>query len=241
MFNWWTIPSKPKFYLLNFLRFFSLLGLLFVFITNLLVLVEDIKAVKAPIDKDHEDCDYLENSGVPNQPAGEFRAFLSIALNLIQCIVFIIAELNCNLLKPVFPCLATDGLVAVGTLEVLLAVQVMSHFLDNFGVVACFFLFVAGLMNMFTMPMDHPKSYRSIAAWKNIRMGRAPSVSVGRDVHSVMTEKGFGRNGSNQSHTSSPLLPAPAVLSRKTTGSNNEGNPPTYYRPPSFGYSSYEK
>jgi hypothetical protein len=114
------------------------------------------------------------------------------------------------------------------------------------------------------MPMDHPKSYRSIAAWKNIRMGRAPSVSVGRDVHSVMTEKGFGRNGksdsslalksfllmqfpfnpgSSQSHTNSPLLPAPAVLSRKTTGSNsnNDGNPPTYYRPPSFGYSSYEK
>lgn len=54
-----SIPSKPKFFLLNALRGLSMISLLFVFIANVVIMVDDIKALQSK-DPDAEECDYLE-------------------------------------------------------------------------------------------------------------------------------------------------------------------------------------
>jgi len=226
-----SLSPKPKFFLLNALRFLSLISLLFVLIANCIILMEDAKAVHAPVDKDHEDCDYVENSSVPNQSAGEFRAFFSLSLNLVQILVFMLAEVEFprSFFKNWIPCLYNESLVALGVLEVLLAAQMMSHFLEMFPLVACFFLLIAGLLNISTMYVHEPKSSRSWGAWRDIKGGMAPSSmypphSGPRYVGDSASEKGFARHASNLSH-GSPALPHP-VLSRDASLVTRL--PPTY-------------
>lgn len=56
-----SLSPKPKFFLLNALRALSMISLLFIFIANIIILAEDVKAVRSNThDKDHEDCDYVE-------------------------------------------------------------------------------------------------------------------------------------------------------------------------------------
>lgn len=73
------------------------------------------------------------NSGVPNQPAGTFRAFLIIALNIVEVIILFLAETGfpASFFKNWIPCLDNEhSLVGLGVLEVLLAAQMMSHFME---------------------------------------------------------------------------------------------------------------
>jgi hypothetical protein len=240
-----SIPSKPKFFLLNALRFFSMLSLLFVFIANIIILAQDVEAIReARHDKEHEDCEYIEGSSVPNQPAGNFRAFLSIALNLLQCIVLFMSETGFPawFFKNWIPCLDNEhSLVGVGVLEVLLAAQVMSHFLDPFPLVACFFLLIFGILNICTMYVDRPRFFRSYAFWKGnpgnntpkmMESGRSPRQfsNYGSGPGSVFNEKdhpehegaagyGFARNES--------------ILSRSVSShSHGRANSPPTYSPP---------
>ncbi|KAG8760107.1 hypothetical protein FRC14_004093 [Serendipita sp. 396] len=167
-----SLASKPKFYILNVLRAFSLLSLLFVFIANLVILAEDVRALRQPVDKDHEDCEYIEGTSVPNQPAGNFRAFLSIALNLVEVVILVLAEIGFpeSFFKNWIPCLDKEhSLVGVGVLEFLLAAHFASQFLDTFPLVASFFLLIAGILNISTMYFDRPKFFRSYTFWKGSR------------------------------------------------------------------------
>jgi hypothetical protein len=128
-----SLASKPKFFLLNALRGLSMISLLFVFIANIVIMAQDIQAINHGLDKDHEDCDYYDNSGVPNQPAGTFRAFFIIALNIVEVIVLFLSETGfpASIFKNWIPCLDNEhSLVGLGVLEVLLAAQMMSHFME---------------------------------------------------------------------------------------------------------------
>jgi hypothetical protein len=69
---------------LNVVRFLSVVSLLLVFSSSIFVMVNDIRAVNhfmAARDVDMEDCDYIENSTVPNQAAGVFWAVLNVSDN----------------------------------------------------------------------------------------------------------------------------------------------------------------
>jgi Fe-S-cluster containining protein len=230
-----SLASKPKFFILNALRAFSLLSLLFVFIANIVIMAQDIQALKHNAhDTDHEDCDYIEGSGVPNQPAGNFRAFLSISLNIVETLILILSEIGfpASFFKKWIPCLDNEhSLVGLGVLELLLAAQMMSHFMETFPLVACFFLLIAGIFNICTMYFDRPKFFRSYAFWKSSRavndlksvesgasriyssphnrtVSAAPSIFTEKEHSSpVQAPYGFGRQDSGEPILSRPLSP----------------------------------
>jgi len=201
-----SLASKPKFFILNALRGLSMISLLFVFIANIVIMAQDIDALRHGISKDHEDCDYFDNSGVPNQPAGTFRAFLIIALNIVEVIVLFLAETGFPawFFKKWIPCLDNESsLVGLGVLELLLAAQMMSHFMDPFPLVACFFLLIAGILNILTMLMDRPKFFRSYAFWKGAR----PAADT------ATMESGHSRAFSHSQY--GPASAAPSVFTEK--------------------------
>jgi hypothetical protein len=180
-----SLASKPKFFLLNALRGLSMLSLLFVLIANFVIMAQDIQALKHEShDPESEDCDYIEASSVPNQAAGTFRAFFIIALNLIEIIVLFLSETGfpASLFQKWIPCLDNEhSLVGLGVLQVLLAAQMMSHFLEPFPLVACFFLLIAGFFNIFTMYFDRPRFFRSYEFWKGARAdNQVKSMESGR-------------------------------------------------------------
>jgi len=206
-----TLNQTPKFILLNALRGLSMISLLFVLIANIVIMAQDIQAIQHGVtDKNHEDCDYIENSGVPNQPAGTFRAFFIIALNIVEVVVLFLSETGFPpaFFKAWIPCLATESsLVGVGVLEVLLAAQMMAHFLDSFPLVACFFLLIAGFFNIFTMYFDRPRFFRSIHFWRTRALpGQTATM-----------ESGVSRQYSQQSHHA-PTSAAPSIYTEKEHG-----------------------
>jgi len=220
-----------------------MISLLFVFIANIVIMAQDIQALHQGVDKDHEDCDYIDNSSVPNQPAGTFRAFLIIALNIIEVAVLFLAETGfpASFFTNWIPCLDHEhSLVGLGVLEVLLAAQMMSHFMDPFPLVACFFLLIAGLFNIFTMYFDRPKFFRSYLFWKGARpAGQTATMESGGSrafsaygpasaAPSVFTEKehshdapgyGFARRGDEN------------LVARSMSPPGRATSPPTYSPP----------
>lgn len=243
-----TLNSGPKFFILNALRGLSMISLLFVFIANIVIMAQDIQAIQHGVtDKDHEDCDYIENSGVPNQPAGAFRAFFIIALNIVEVMVLFLSETGFppNLFKKWIPCLESESsLVGLGVLEVLLAAQMMSHFMDSFPLVACFFLLIAGILNILTMYFDRPRFYRTIAYWRSRKAsGQTATMESGLShsysqshraptsaAPSVYTEKehsyGFARHVDDNVLTRS--ISPPSVT---RSGGGRASSPPTYSPP----------
>lgn len=135
-----------------------------------------------------------------------------------------------SLFEKWIPVLHGESLVGLGVLEVLLAAQMMSHFMDMFPLVACFFLLIAGILNISTMYVDEPKSSRSWGAWRDIKGGMAPS-SMYRPRSSnndTLSEKGFGR-ASNQSHGSPNLVTRPAPARSRDSMSTTNSGLPQYY------------
>jgi hypothetical protein len=168
--------SIAKFFLLNAVRGFSMLSLLLVFIANILIMVQDVQAMHhqtnatAVVD---EECEYIGASSIPDQTTGIFRAFLIITLNLIEIVVLFLSETGfpASFFQKCLPCLDNENnLVALGVLQLLLAAQMMSHFLEPFPLVASFFLLFAGLFNLPTIAADRPKYFRSYEFWKSTRV-----------------------------------------------------------------------
>jgi len=185
-----SLASKPKFYVLNVLRGLSMLSLLFVFIANFLILAQDIQALHnethattAAVAED-EECDYVGASSIPNQAAGTFRAFFIIALNIVEIVVLFLSETGfpASFFRKWIPCLDNEhSLVGLGVLQLLLAAQMMSHFLEPYPLVATFFLLFAGIFNILTMYFDRPKFFRSYAFWKGARAdNQVRSMESGR-------------------------------------------------------------
>ena len=75
-----------------------------------------------------------------------------------------------SLFQRVLPILSSDyGVGPIGLLECLLAAQVLSHHVDAFPMVAAFFLFAVGCLNVIVALIfgKAAKTHRSLFSWKN--------------------------------------------------------------------------
>lgn len=170
-------PKALTFYGLNVVRAFSLISLILVFSSTIFVMVNNIKAVNffeanKSGDEDMLDCDYIENSTVPNQAAGVFWAVVASLLIIFQTVCLFLSEIRwpSSFFDRYFPVLGNDfGLGPLGIFQALIATQILSHHVDDFTLVAAFFLFSVGCLNMLLglIFRESAKEKRSITAWKN--------------------------------------------------------------------------
>ncbi|KAF7295620.1 hypothetical protein MIND_01102100 [Mycena indigotica] len=152
-------PQTLVFLGLNAVRVLSIVGLLLVFSSSIVVMVTNIKAVNrfqanriSNSTNDMLDCDYIEGSTVPNQPAGVFWAVVATLLIIFQVIILLLSELSWPMVffDRFFPVLGSNfGLGALGIFQALIGAQILSHHVDDFTLVAAFFLFSIGCLNMF--------------------------------------------------------------------------------------------
>lgn len=138
---------------------------------------------------------------MPNQPAGAFWAILNWLLVIWQAIVCILSEFGWPTVffESFFPILGPDfGLGALGVIQCLLGAAVLSHHVPEFTLVAAFFVFAVGCLNIALglIFRERVKKLRSIREWRDASRevlpttGKHPSaMSVGRNV-SYADEKG---------------------------------------------------
>ncbi|KAI6028588.1 hypothetical protein F5J12DRAFT_806361 [Pisolithus orientalis] len=147
------------FFALNAARVLSIVSLLLVFASSIFVMVTDIEAVNSYESKqssnttnvDLVNCDYIENSTVPNQLGGVFWAIVNRLLIIFQVIILIMSEVGwpMPLFDRFFPVLGSNfGLGALGIFQGFMGAAVLSQHVDDFTFVAAFFLFVVACLNM---------------------------------------------------------------------------------------------
>jgi len=122
-------PRAYIFISLNIIRTLSILALILVFSSNIVTLVHDIQAVNRFMAAkvadtsnnstmtDMLNCDYIEDSTVPNQPAGVFWAVTNRLLIIGQTVVLVLSELGwpASFFTRFFPVLGKEfGLGCVG-------------------------------------------------------------------------------------------------------------------------------
>ncbi|KAH7889494.1 hypothetical protein F5I97DRAFT_538748 [Phlebopus sp. FC_14] len=169
------------FFALNVVRVLSIVSLLLVFASSIFVMVNDIEAVNSfdaakqsgnVTSEDLVNCDYIENSTVPNQIGGVFWAVINRLLIIFQVIILIMSEIGwpAAFFDRYFPVLGTSfGLGALGIFQGLIGAAVLSQHVDDFTLVAAFFLFVVGCLNMLLglIFRESAKERRSISAWRD--------------------------------------------------------------------------
>ncbi|KAF8844554.1 hypothetical protein BDN67DRAFT_943348 [Paxillus ammoniavirescens] len=202
------------FFTLNAVRVLSIVSLLLVFASSILVMVKDIEAVNEfeaanqsgnTTNVDLVNCDYIENSTVPNQIGGVFWAIINRLLIIFQVIMLILSEVGwpAAFFDRFFPVLGTQfGLGALGIFQGLIGAAVLSQHVDDFTLVAAFFLFVLGCLNMLLglIFRESAKERRSITTWRDgpkdaLPTHLPPVANLGRSTTS----------GSAQSYTSSTV------------------------------------
>ncbi|KNZ73754.1 hypothetical protein J132_09656 [Termitomyces sp. J132] len=138
-------------------------------------MVHNIEAVNAFLDhadtSDAQNCDYIEGSTVPNQPAGVFWAVVSSLLIEFQAIILFLSEIGwpAPFFDQYFPVLGQGfGLGALGIFQCLISTQILSHHVDDFTLVSAFFLFSIGCVNMLLglIFRESAKKKRSISAFR---------------------------------------------------------------------------
>jgi len=173
-----TSTRKVSFIGLNAVRALSLISLILVFSSTIFVIVTNIKAVNyfdsqknATDSASLLECDYIDGSTAPNQPAGPFWAVVASLLIIVQTIILFLSE--CGWPTPFFdrffPVLGSNfGLGPLGIFQGLISTQILSHHVDDFTLVAAFFLFVLGCINMLLglIFRESAKRYRSITTWR---------------------------------------------------------------------------
>ncbi|KAF7363968.1 hypothetical protein MSAN_01055300 [Mycena sanguinolenta] len=211
---------------LNAARVLSVVALLLVFSSSILVMVTNIKAVNrfqanriANSTDIMLDCDYIEGSTVPNQPAGVFWAVVASLLIIFQVIILLLSELGwpAVFFDKFFPVLGAGfGLGALGIFQCLIGAQILSHHVDDFTLVSAFFLFSIGCLNMLIglIFRESAKTKRSLRGKRDASKGiiGAGAVAAPQFVNNVFPEKtdhvsfsswkstdkagyGFGRQG----------------------------------------------
>ncbi|EKM52678.1 uncharacterized protein PHACADRAFT_261267 [Phanerochaete carnosa HHB-10118-sp] len=215
------------FYSLNAVRAISIISLLLLFASTIVTMVYDVRAVNAfiaagktetssnstGIDCSVDDCDYIEGSTVPNQPAGAFWAILNWLLVIWQVIVCILSEFGWPevFFSSFFPILGPDfGLGALGVIQCLLGAAVLSHHVPELMLVAAFFVFAVGCLNILfgLIFRERAKRHRSVRAWREAGRDVLPTAATppgmlytGSDASrsgsfsSDKTGLGFGRQG----------------------------------------------
>ncbi|EKM55027.1 uncharacterized protein PHACADRAFT_255338 [Phanerochaete carnosa HHB-10118-sp] len=168
-------PRAYVFIGLNAVRILSIIAMLLVFASSIFVLVNDVEAVnnfmKNASDQDFADCDYIENSTVPNQPAGVFWAVVNRLFIIFQIIVLILSEVGWPLafFDRYFPVLGSGfGLGPLGVFQCLIGATILSHHVDDFTLVAAFFLFALGCLNIVLglVFRESAKARRSFTSWR---------------------------------------------------------------------------
>ncbi|CAE6430599.1 unnamed protein product [Rhizoctonia solani] len=174
---------------LNAVRALSILTLILVFASSIMVMVDDVNAVRRGNDvptgpltdaSGNEfdiECDYFEASTVPLQPAGVFFAILNRLFIIAQCIILVLAELGFpqSFFKNFLPVLGPDhGVGILGAMQVFLGAAVLSHHVPTFALVSAFFLFSIGLLNIILGLVFRSgiHSRRALLSWRN----KAPSA-----------------------------------------------------------------
>ncbi|KAF8163676.1 hypothetical protein B0H34DRAFT_672625 [Crassisporium funariophilum] len=190
-------PRAIQFMGLNAVRALSLISLILVFSSTILVMVTNIKAVNAfEANKGSDsanstmnmvDCDYIEGSTVPNQPAGVFWAVVASLLIIFQTIILFLSEISWPIafFDRFFPVLGSGfGLGALGIFQCLISTQILSHHVDDFTLVSAFFLFALGCLNMLLglIFRESAKSKRSITSWRAEAKGILPTAHDNRPV-----------------------------------------------------------
>jgi len=169
-------PRSYIFVGLNAVRFLSLVALILVFSSSIFVIVKDIQAVNAfqagkRSGLHLEECEYIEGSTVPNQAAGVFWAVLSRLLIIFQTTMLILSEVGwpAPFFERFFPVLGSDfGLGPLGIFQCLIGATILSHHVDDFTLVAAFFLFSVGCLNMLLglIFRESAKRKRALAWWR---------------------------------------------------------------------------
>lgn len=177
------LSSRTIFFFgLNAIRLVGIISLILVFASSILVMVRDVIAVNdflddaktsgTPVDQLLEGCDYIENSTVPNQTGGVFWAVVNQLLIITQVIILILSECGwpMSAFDRFFPVLGSAfGLGPLGVFECLIGATILSHFVDDFTLVAAFFLFSLGCLNILLGLIFgvKAKQKRSVRAWRS--------------------------------------------------------------------------
>ena len=201
---------------LNAVRALSILTLILVFASSIVVMVNDVNAVRrgnetptGPL-KDASgnefdiDCDYFEDSTVPLQPAGVFFAIINRLFIIGQCIILVLAELGfpqsffINFLPVLGP---GHGVGILGAMQVFLGAAVLSHHVPTFALVSAFFLFAVGCLNIILGLVFRSKIHerRAILSWRNKAPALPKHVERAATVASVASDVASSIFGSKKS------------------------------------------
>ncbi|PPQ74785.1 hypothetical protein CVT26_004893 [Gymnopilus dilepis] len=224
-------PRAIQFMGLNAVRVLSLISLILVFSSTILVMVTNVKAFNnfqsekgSDSNSTMLDCDYIEGSTVPNQPAGIFWAVVSSLLVIFQTIVLFLSEVSWPMafFDKYFPVLGTKfGLGPLGIFQCLIATQILSHHVDDFTLVAAFFLFSLGCLNMLLglIFRERAKSKRSITEWRAEAKGVLPTSIDSRPVF-VNSTSFVSHVFGGQEKPSAPWPQHPQVMVHQETTSD---------------------
>ncbi|KAJ7759033.1 hypothetical protein B0H14DRAFT_2974871 [Mycena olivaceomarginata] len=217
-------PRAYTFIGLNGLRVLSIIGLILVFSSQIVTLVHDIQAVnnfqagKAAAVSDSatnttaEDIlsnDYVIGSTVPNQPAGVFWAVLNRLLIIFQVIILLLSEFG-------WPSAFFNR--ALGIIECLLGAAILSHHVDEFSLVAAFFLFAIGLPQHARGPYLPRNALPTHVAGVDVRP-IATAAPVEKPQEEPKIGNGFGRQGERAAGLKGFLISKP-IESLPRYGSN---------------------
>ena len=105
--------------------------------------------------------------------------FLVVIFPLVIVIVLILSEVGwpAAFFRTYFPVLGPDfGLGALGIFQCLIGATILSHHVDDFTLVAAFFLFSVGCLNMLIgLFREKVKRKRSIMSWREEAKGILPT------------------------------------------------------------------
>ncbi|KAF7297117.1 hypothetical protein MIND_00944600 [Mycena indigotica] len=168
--------------------------------SNIVILVHDVQAVNRfqagrtqIIDATNATAeeilhaDYILGSTVPNQAAGVFWAVLNRLLIIAQVIILLLSEIGwpAVFFQRFFPVLGKDfGVGALGLIQCLLGAAILSHRVDRFSLVAAFFMFSIGCLNIFVglIFQESAKAKRSFTEWREQSKGALPTHVAGVDI-----------------------------------------------------------
>jgi len=166
--------SSYIFYGLNVVRVLSIVGLLLAFASSIVTVVSDVRAVNKSQHEPNSNngtCGYVGGSTVPDQPAGVFWAVVNHLFIIFQLVFLILSEISwpMSFFDRFFPVLGSQfGLGSLGIFQGLIGAAILSHHVDEFALVAAFFLFSVACLNM-TLGLifrEHAKPKRSIRVWR---------------------------------------------------------------------------
>jgi len=229
------LPTRAYVFIgLNAVRVLSIIALILVFASSILVMVNDVTAVNTFMDEAHasgnttesllENCDYIENSTVPNQTAGVFWAVVNRLFIIFQVIMLVLSELcwPAQFFDRFFPVLGPSfGLGPLGIFQGLIGATILSHHVDDFTLVAAFFLFSLGCVNILLglIFRASARSKRSITEWRAENNGvlptsdtrppfTRPSDNFVASVFNSNYEKGVSEFGVRRNDTASSAAPS---------------------------------